>query len=111
MLPQLLPERICFLRRRALRSRAPMPTLAEICRERRSVILQIEHKPLAVDDLAVLSDHDVDARAALGVDQFDSLRHCVGMLTPCPASRTGCPSRLDAGPVDVFRQPVLEIYE
>ena len=61
--------------------------------DRRSFIVWIEHKPLAVDHLAVLCDRDVDAGAALSIDQFDSLRHRIGIFAamihgfeaqPCP---------------------------
>ena len=45
----------------------------------RSFILEIEHVPLAVDDLPISRDWRVDAGAALGIDQFDGLRDCVGI--------------------------------
>ena len=38
---------------------------------------------LAVDHLAVLHDRNVNARAALGVDQLDSLWHRVRIFPPC----------------------------
>ncbi len=79
------------------------------CCQEGSFILQIEHIPLAVDYLSVLGDRHVDAGTAFSIDQFDSLRQ--GYFTAViPASRTGGPSRPAAGPVGVFRLPVLE-YE
>src|SRR5450631_3112429 len=45
-----------------------------------SLILWIEHEPVAVDHLAVLDDGHVNARAALGVNQLDGLRHRVGIF-------------------------------
>ena len=45
--------------------------------DRSSFILQIEHISLAVDDPSVLHNRNVDAGAALGIDQFDGLQHCV----------------------------------
>jgi hypothetical protein len=47
---------------------------------RSSFILRIEPVPLAVDYLAALRDRHVDAGAALGIDQFDGLRHGVGIF-------------------------------
>ena len=47
---------------------------------RYSFILRPEHKPLAVDHLSVLCDRQVDAGASLGIDQFDGLRHLVGIF-------------------------------
>jgi hypothetical protein len=44
------------------------------------VILGVQCETLAVDDLAVLHYRHVGARPALRVDQFDRLRHCVGIL-------------------------------
>ena len=40
----------------------------------------IERKPLAINHLAVLHDRLVDAGAALSIDQFDGLRHRVGIF-------------------------------
>jgi hypothetical protein len=54
-------------------------SLAALCvtgaRCSRSLVLWIKRKPLAINHLAVLSDRHVDARAAFGIDQLDSLRH------------------------------------
>ena len=43
----------------------------------RSFILEIEHVPLAVDDLPILHDWRVDAGAAFGIDELDGLWHGV----------------------------------
>jgi hypothetical protein len=43
---------------------------------------------MAVDNLAVLCDRHVDAEAALSIDQFDGLRHGVGIFA---AVRNGQP--------------------
>src|SRR5712664_2333367 len=45
-----------------------------------SRIVWIEHRPLAVDHLAVLCHRHVDAGAALSIDQFDRLGHWVGIF-------------------------------
>ena len=47
-------------------------------RDCRSFILEIEHVPLAVDDLPISRDWRVDAGAALSIDQFDGLRDVSG---------------------------------
>jgi len=98
----------------------PAPSLAQV--RGRSFVLRIKHKPLAVDHLAVLHDRNVNARAALDVDELDSLEHRVGVfpavierLEPKTAavqvrilrtffggqllkSTPGCPRKTDAGP-------------
>jgi hypothetical protein len=44
-------------------------------RDCRSFVLEIEHVPLAVDDLPILRDWRVDAGAAFGIDELDGLWH------------------------------------
>jgi hypothetical protein len=44
------------------------------------IVLRIKRISLAVDYLAILSNGHVDAGPAFGIDQFDGLRHCVGIF-------------------------------
>ena len=55
-------------------------------------ILGIKRGPLAVNDFAVLCYRHVDAGTALGIDQFDGLRHCVGIFAAV-TKRRPVPSR------------------
>jgi len=57
------------------------PDLGECwCPAQRSFVVQFQRKPLAVHHPAVLRDRHVDAGAAFSIDQFDGLRHCVGIF-------------------------------
>ena len=76
------------------------------------IIVRIEHKALAVDDLSVLRDRDVDAGAALSIDQFDSLRQCVGIFPAVLHSfKAQGRSRPYGGLEGVVRASSLQIYE
>ena len=77
----------------------------------RSFIIQIEHKPFPVDYLAVVRDRHEDEGATFGVDQFDGLRHCVGIF---PAMLHGLEAQARPvqvrGLADAFPAPSLQIY-
>jgi hypothetical protein len=51
-------------------------------RDCRSFIFEIEHVPLAVDDLPILCDWRVDAGAAFGMDELDGLGQGVWISAP-----------------------------
>ena len=75
------------------------------------IILRIEHKALAVDDLAVLRDRNVNAGPALGVGQLDGLRHPVEIFPRRdPRSRSESRGRPYAGLADVCPASSPQIY-
>jgi hypothetical protein len=67
---------------------------AQLSQAGRSVVLRIDHKPLAVDHLAVLHDRHADAAAAFGIDQLMAWGIVSGYSPPRSnvSKRTAVPS-------------------
>jgi hypothetical protein len=59
-----------------------------------------------VDNPAILCDRHVDARAALGIDQFDSLRHCVAIFAAVRHAKEGMEKK-EGQPITVLSEAVV----